>query len=63
MKSSDLLWRKRPFLGVLHAFSGDLAWQKRPMLGALRSVLGGPVTFKNAHDLHDVDAPASTRRV
>jgi TatD DNase family protein len=65
--NADLLWEleqwvtairtDRPggaILGVLHAFSGDLAQAEAAYrLGFLLS-LGGPVTFKNARQLHDL---------
>lgn len=42
----------RPFLGVLHAFSGDLAMAEEAYAWNFVLSLGGPVTFKNARDLH-----------
>ena len=45
---------KRPFAGVLHAFSGDLALAKRAYSWNFVLSLGGPVTFKNAHQLHEL---------
>jgi TatD DNase family protein len=42
----------RPFAGVLHAFSGDLALAQRAYAWNFLISLGGPVTFKNARDLH-----------
>lgn len=41
----------RPFAGVLHAFSGDLALAEEAYGWGFVLSLGGPVTFKNAHDL------------
>ncbi len=43
---------QRPFVGVMHSFSGDLAMaQQVYQLGFVLS-LAGPVTFKNARSLH-----------
>jgi len=42
----------RPFAGVLHAFSGDLALAEEAYTWNFVLGLGGPVTFKNAHQLH-----------
>ncbi len=42
----------RPYAGVLHAFSGDLALAEEAYSWGFVLSLGGPVTFKNAHDLH-----------
>ncbi len=42
----------RPFLGVLHAFSGDLAMAEEAYGWNFVLSLGGPVTFKNARELH-----------
>lgn len=42
----------RPFAGVLHAFSGDLTLAKAAYQWNFLLSLGGPVTFKNARDLH-----------
>ncbi|MBP7962443.1 MAG: TatD family hydrolase [Caldilineaceae bacterium] len=44
----------RPFLGVLHAFSGDLAMAQEAYEWGFVLSLGGPVTFKNARNLHDL---------
>lgn len=44
----------RPFLGVLHAFSGDLALAEEAYEWGFVLSLGGPVTFKNARDLHEL---------
>lgn len=45
---------RRPFLGVLHAYSGDLALAKEAYEWGFVLSLGGPVTFKNARDLHEL---------
>ncbi len=45
---------KRPFWGVLHAFSGDAALAQAAYSWNFAIGLGGPVTFKNAHDLHNL---------
>ena len=42
---------KRPFAGVLHAFSGDLALAQEAYTWNFVLSLGGPVTFKNARKL------------
>jgi TatD DNase family protein len=42
----------RPFAGVLHAFSGDLALAEAAYDWGFVLSLGGPVTYKNARDLH-----------
>lgn len=42
---------RRPFAGVLHAFSGDLALAEEAYRWNFVLGLGGPVTFKNAHHL------------
>lgn len=43
---------KRAFAGVLHAFSGDLAMAQEAYSWNFVLSLGGPVTFKNAKELH-----------
>lgn len=43
---------RRPYAGVLHAFSGDLALAQEAYGWNFVLSLGGPVTFKNARDLH-----------
>lgn len=43
----------RPFAGVLHAFSGDAALAEAAYKWNFVLSLGGPVTFKNAKDLHE----------
>ena len=43
---------RRPYVGVLHAFSGDLALAEEAYGWGFVLSLGGPVTFKNARDLH-----------
>lgn len=42
----------RPFWGVLHAFGGDLALAHQAYDWNFVLGLGGPVTFKNARELH-----------
>jgi len=42
----------RPYAGVLHAFGGDLALAEEAYGWGFVLSLGGPVTFKNARDLH-----------
>ena len=44
----------RPFKGVLHAFSGDLALAEQAYSWGFALSLGGPVTFKNATELHNL---------
>jgi TatD DNase family protein len=44
----------RPFAGVLHAFSGDQALAEEAYEWGFVLSLGGPVTFKNAHSLHEL---------
>ncbi|MBW7886574.1 MAG: TatD family hydrolase [Caldilineaceae bacterium] len=43
---------KRNYAGVLHAFSGDLALAQEAYSWNFVLSLGGPVTFKNARQLH-----------
>lgn len=43
---------RRPFAGVLHAFSGDLVLAKEAYRWNFVLGLGGPVTFRNAKALH-----------
>ena len=43
---------KRPYAGVLHAFSGDLSLAEQAYEWNFVLSLGGPVTFKNAKTLH-----------
>ena len=43
---------RRPFAGVLHAFSGDEALAQEAYGWGFALSLGGPVTFRNAHALH-----------
>jgi len=43
---------QRPFAGVLHAFSGDAALAHEAYTWNFVLSLGGPVTFKNAKQLH-----------
>lgn len=45
---------RRPFAGVLHAFSGDLALAEEAYGWGFAISLGGPVTFRNAHALHEL---------
>ncbi len=42
----------RPFAGVLHSFSSDLAMAEEAYEWGFVLGLAGPVTFKNARDLH-----------
>ena len=44
----------RAFWGVLHAFSGDAALAHRAYGWNFALGLGGPLTFKNARNLHDL---------
>lgn len=44
--------RQRAFAGVLHAFSGDLALAEEAYGWNFVLGLGGPVTYRNARDLH-----------
>lgn len=46
----------RPFWGVLHAFGGDLALAEQARAWNFSIGLGGPITFRNAHRLHEVVA-------
>ncbi|MEM7129926.1 MAG: TatD family hydrolase [Chloroflexota bacterium] len=48
----DSALAKRPFAGVLHAYSGDLALAIEAYSWGFVLSLGGPVTFKNAKELH-----------
>lgn len=43
---------QRPFAGVLHAFSGGLALAEEAYEWNFVLGLGGPVTYRNARDLH-----------
>lgn len=43
---------ERPFAGVLHAFGGDIALAETAYTWNFVLSLGGPVTFKNAKQLH-----------
>jgi TatD DNase family protein len=43
---------QRPYAGVLHAFSGDLALAEQAYGWNFVLSLGGPVTFRNARQLH-----------
>lgn len=43
---------RRPFTGVLHAFSGDIDFAREAWSWGFAISLGGPVTFRNAHALH-----------
>lgn len=45
---------RRPFAGVLHAFPGDLALAEEAYEWGFVLGLGGPVTFRNARDLHEL---------
>lgn len=44
---------RRPFAGVLHAFSGDLEMAQEAYSWGFAVSLGGPVTFRNARELHE----------
>jgi TatD DNase family protein len=44
----------RPSPGVLHSFSGDLAMAEQAYDWGFLLGLAGPLTFKNARDLHDL---------
>jgi TatD DNase family protein len=46
------LLARRPYAGVLHAFSGDEALAREAYTWNFILSLGGPVTFKNAQQLH-----------
>lgn len=46
----------RSFWGVLHAFGGDLALAQQAYAWNFILGLGGPITFRNAHRLHEVVA-------
>ncbi|MEM7533229.1 MAG: TatD family hydrolase [Chloroflexota bacterium] len=46
------LLQQRPYAGVLHAYSGDLALAQEAYSWKFVLSLGGPVTFKNAKQLH-----------
>lgn len=48
----DSALSQRPFAGVLHAFSGDLLMAQEAYSWNFVLSLGGPVTFKNAKELH-----------
>ncbi len=45
---------QRPYAGVLHAFSGDVAMAERAYSWNFLISLGGPVTFTNARQLHEI---------
>ena len=45
---------RRTFAGVLHAFSGDLELAHEAYEWGFVLGLGGPVTYKNAHTLHEL---------
>jgi len=45
---------QRPFAGVLHAFSGGLDLAEEAYDWGFVLSLGGPVTFRNAHSLHEL---------
>lgn len=44
----------RPFAGVLHAFGGDVALAERAYSWNFVLGIAGPVTFKNAHQMHEL---------
>ena len=45
---------RRPFWGVLHAFSGDAELARAAHAWNFALGLGGPLTFKNARSLHEL---------
>lgn len=45
---------QRPYAGVLHAFSGDASLAEDAYSWGFVLGLGGPVTFRSAHALHDL---------
>ena len=45
---------QRPYTGVLHAYSGDLAMAREAYEWGFVLSLGGPVTYKNARQLHEL---------
>ncbi|MFO7634234.1 MAG: TatD family hydrolase [Caldilinea sp.] len=45
---------RRPYAGVLHAYSGDLALAEEAYAWNFLLGLGGPVTFRNAHALREM---------
>ena len=47
---------ERPYAGVLHAFGGDVELAQRAYSWNFVLSIGGPVTFKNARQLHAVAA-------
>ncbi len=51
---SHLPLNERPFKGVWHSFQGDLELAHRVFDLNMCISLGGPVTFKNARDLHEL---------
>ncbi len=54
---------QRPFWGVLHAFSGDAALAQAARDWNFAIGLGGPITFKNAHSLHNLAPQLSLDRL
>ncbi len=52
VERSHLLLNGRPFKGVWHSFQGDRSLAYRVFDLGMCISLGGPVTFKNARDLH-----------
>lgn len=44
----------RPYAGVLHAFGGSLELAQEAYDWGFVLSIGGPVTYKNAHDLHEL---------
>ena len=52
VRQSHLPLSNRPFLGVWHSFQGDKDLAYRVFDLGMCISLGGPVTFKNARDLH-----------
>lgn len=45
---------RRSYAGVLHAFSGDYALAAEAYTWQFLLSLGGPITYKNAHNLHEL---------
>jgi TatD DNase family protein len=45
---------RRPFAGVLHAFGGTIDEAVESFAWGFAISLGGPVTFRNAHNLHAI---------
>lgn len=54
---------QRPFVGVLHSFSGDAAMARQAYDLGFVLGLGGPVTFKNARDLQALACELDPQRL